>query len=107
MGQKLHHHVSEDMLRSARALLKFSREHGYSCGGLAPLQSCIAALESGDFSSAIKEFERMPFGKGSFDDWFPPVVYEHEDGDYVWAVFEALVERFYRLFRTAVGKLVS
>ena len=25
-----------------------------------------------------------------FDDWFPPVVFEHEDGEYVWTVFEGL-----------------
>ncbi len=93
------------MLRCARALLKFSREHGHAAGALAPIQACISALESGNFSRAIEEFERMSFGgMGRFDDWFPPVVYEHEDGDYVWAVFEALVERFHRLFRTAAGK---
>lgn len=92
------------MLGAARALLKFSREHGHAPGALAPLEACISALERGDFRTAISEFERMSFGgMGRFDDWFVPVIYEHEDEAYVQAVFEALVERFHRLFRTASG----
>lgn len=102
---RYHHNVSEDsMLSAARALLKFSREHAHAPGAVAPLEACVSALESGDFRTAIREFERMSFGgMGRFDDWFPPVVHEHEDEAYVQAVFEALVERFYRLFRTAAG----
>jgi len=46
-------------------------------------------------------------GMGRFDDWFPLVVYEHEDGDYVWAVFEALVERFHDYSGLRLGRLVS
>jgi hypothetical protein len=103
---RYHHHVSEDaMLGAARALLKFSREHGHTPGALAPLEACISALERGDFRTAISEFERMSFGgMGRFDDWYPPVIYEHEDEAYVQTVFEALVERFHRLFRAAAGK---
>ena len=102
---RYHHHISEEaMLGAARALLKFSREHGHAPGALAPLEACISALERGDFQAAISEFERMSFGgMGRFDDWFVPTVYEHEDAAYVQAVFEALVERFHRLFRTASG----
>jgi len=105
-SHRYHHHVSEaDMLSAARSLLKFSREHGHASGALVPLAACVAALEHGDFRAAIREFERMSFGRmGCFDDWFPPVVYEHEDETYVQAVFEALVERFHRLLRTASGK---
>lgn len=93
------------MLRAALALLKFSREHGHAPGSLVPLEACVSALERGEFRTAIREFERMSFGgMGRFDDWFVPVVYEHEDGTYVQAVFEALVERFHRLFHAASGK---
>ena len=93
------------MLRAAQALLKFSREHGQPSRALVPLETCISALEQGDFRTAIQEFERMSFGgMGRFDDWYPPVVYEHEDEASVQTVFEALVERFQRLFHTASGK---
>ena len=93
------------MLSAARALLKFSRERGHAAGAIVPLEACVAALESGDIKAAIREFDRMSFGgMGRFDDWFPPAIYDHEDEAYVQAVFEALVERFCRLFRTAAGR---
>ena len=103
---RYHHNVSEDsMLAAAQALLKFSCEHSHPPGGLDPLEACVSALLSGNFKSAVAEFDRMSFGgMGRFDDWFPPVIYEHEDETYVQAVFEALVERFARLFRTAAGR---
>jgi len=106
MSTRYHHHVSEDTMQTAaRALLKFCRDHQYPEGGLVHLQGCVSALEIDDFRTALTHFGRMSFGgMGRFDDWFPPVIYEYEDEAYVTAVFEALVERFYRLFRTAAGQ---
>lgn len=92
------------MLGAARALLKFCRDHQYPEGGLVHLQGCVTALESSDFKTSLTHFGRMSFGgMMRFDDWYPSVVYEYEDGAYVTAVFEALVERFCRLFHTAAG----
>lgn len=103
---RYHHNISEDLiLDAARALLKFSRDHGHVPGAIAQLEACVSALQSGDFRGAFREFDRMSFGRmGSFDEWFPSVIHDHEDGPYVWTVYRALVERFVRLFRTAAGK---
>lgn len=46
----------------------------------------------------MRYFKAVPRGSmGTFDDWFPPAVFPHEDKEYVWAVFEALTERWSRL----------
>ena len=105
MNMRYHHHVSEyTMLTAARALLKFCRDHQYPAGGLVDLEACVTALESGEFRATVTSFRRIPFGgNGCFNNWCPPVVYEHEDRVYVSAVFDALCERFHRLFRTAAG----
>jgi hypothetical protein len=83
--------------------LKFCREHQYGELGLENLAACVASLEADDFPSALKHFRAINLGKDGLSDWFPPVVYEHEDGDYVWVVLEALVERSHRLMRMAAG----
>lgn len=102
---KYYHQVShDDLLRATRALLKFCRDHKYPEGGLEHLAACVAALEADDFRAAVTHFRAIPLGgMGCFNDWFPPVVYEHEDGDYVWVIFSALLERSIRLMRTAAG----
>ena len=93
-----HHHIY--VLRATRALDKFCREH-HGTGGIRPI---VNALEKEDFEAAFSLFSSLPPGPKGWADWFPPVVYEHEDGDYVWAVFDALVERWYRLMRLAFDK---
>ena len=79
--------------RVTRALLKFCVDHqrDEDIGiGIGPIQDCLHALENGDVHAAVKHYSRIRFGPYGFDDWFPPVVFEHEDGDYVWTVFEGL-----------------
>jgi hypothetical protein len=84
--------------------LKFCRDHEYPEGGLEHLAGCVESLESDDFRAAVRHFREMHFGgMGGFGDWFPPVICEHEDGDYVWTVFDSLLERWIRLMRTAAG----
>ncbi len=63
----------------------------------------LAFLEADDFKSAISLLRSHPPGPFSWNDWFPPVAFDHEDKEYVWVVWEALVERWYRLMRTAAG----
>lgn len=105
---RYYHHVSHDgLLRVTRALLKFCRDHRYPESGLSAIQACEAALSADDFSTAVKHFETVRLGgMGCFNDWFPPIVFEHEDIDYVWVLFDALLERWVRLMRTAAGRSV-
>jgi hypothetical protein len=92
----------DDLLSSSRALMKFCREHRYPEGGLVRLQECIAALEADNFREAANCFRSIPLGgMGCFNDWFPPVIYDHENSDYVTVIFDSLLERCARLFRTA------
>ena len=103
---RYHHHISEAaILESARSLLKFCREHQYEPGYLVFLKDGITALEQDNFPEAMTQFQRIPFGgMGCFNDWYPPVIYDHENPAYVEEVFTALTERFCRLIMTAAGK---
>jgi hypothetical protein len=102
---RYYHHVSDiGLLRSGKSPLKFCRDHGRTQGAVQHLENCVSALESNDIRAAETHFRKIYFGgMGGFGDWFPPVIYPHEDRDYVWAEFEALLERWYRLMSTATG----
>jgi hypothetical protein len=90
------------LIRANTALLKFCRDHNAPESGLVEVQSCLGALQQQDIGLAMRHFRAVPLGgMGSFGDWFPPVVFQHEDPDYVWTVFEALTERWYRLMTSA------
>jgi hypothetical protein len=97
-----HNDVSDALLlQTTRALTKFVREHD---GVQLPfLERMVALLEAGGFDDVAKQFKKVHFGAYGFGDWFPPVVFPHEDADYVQAVFESLVERWSRLMTAAVG----
>ena len=83
--------------RATRALLKFCEDHGRDGAELEPIRACLASLETGDVAEAVRAFERVPLGgNGCFNDWWPPVAFEHETEEYVWAVFEALVGEWSR-----------
>lgn len=89
-------------IRATRALLKFCEDHRYqeecyATKDLDHIRECLQSLERGEKSSAVESFRRVPFGKEGFGDWWPSVVFKHENEEYVWAEFEALVERWYRL----------
>jgi hypothetical protein len=100
---KYYHHVGHTMLlQSTKALAKFVREHD---GIQLPfLNEITAFLEAGDFQMAYKRFNAAHFGAHGFNDWFPPIIFEHEDADYVQVVFESLTERWARLMRAAGGE---
>jgi hypothetical protein len=86
--------------RATRALLKFCVDHqrGPDTGtGIVAIQECLHALENGDVQAAVKHYRSIHFGPYGFDDWFPPVVFEHEDGEYVWTVFQGLCGNWARL----------
>ncbi len=86
------------VIGATRALLKFCRDHQHAEGGLTDIQRCLDALQQQDIGAAMRCFKAVPRGgMGTFDDWWPPVVFAHEDKEYVCAVFEALTERWSRL----------
>lgn len=88
----IHIHVQ---LPASRALLKFCIDHQYGSRHLEDIRQCIAALEARDMGAAVKAFQAVPLGgNGCFNDWYPPVVFEHEDREYAATVFEALVSNW-------------
>jgi hypothetical protein len=91
------------LLQSLRALIKFSREHE---GENKTLEEILFALEKDDIKAAKELFQTLPNGPHGWHDWFPPVVYEHENPEYVAAVFEALAIRWLRLMGSAIGERV-
>ncbi len=101
-----HNNVSTDDMSDATAtLLKFCREHGYPAAGLSLVDACARALAVGDVPSAIHHFRAVPLGgMGCFNDWVPDTVYKHETRQSVCITFDALLERWSRLMRTAAGQ---
>ena len=83
--------------RATRALLKFCEDHGNTHSALRHLRACLAALEAGECTNAVAEFQSVPMCKDRFGEWWPPAVSPTETEEYSWAVFEALIERWHRL----------
>ena len=89
-------------LRATQALLKFCEDHRYPSERLAKLRQCLEYLDSGCIEKAFDRYEAIPLGgKRCFNDWLPPVVFDHEDAEYVWAVFEALCDHWSRMMKLA------
>ncbi len=54
---------------------------------------------------AVKAFQGVPLvGNGCFNDWYPPVVFEHEDHEYVATVFGALVSNWSLMMALCAAK---
>lgn len=83
--------------RATRALLKFCADHGCTHSALADIRASLGALEAGEKSNAVAAVKRIWMGKEGFGDWWPPAASPSETEEHAWAVFEALVERWYRL----------
>ena len=78
--------------RYTRALIKFCVDHKNKSIYMDYIRDCLVALEADDVQSAYNLYEQVPLGgNGCFNDWWPPVVFEYEDENYVWSVFESLV----------------
>ena len=103
MSSRYYHHVSHDSLvRATRAILKFSADHKGEC--TEHFAAILKSLESGDIQGAIEQFKSNRPGPYTWADWFPPVVFPHEDAEYVWEMFEAISERWCRLMLTVAGE---
>lgn len=59
---------------------------------LQELEACLIALEDKDIEHVSKQVRLLSHaGMGSFVDWIPPVAFEHEDPEYVDAIWNALL----------------
>jgi hypothetical protein len=84
----------------ARSLLRFCEAHRYAEAGLTDLRACVKALGKGDRAGALAAFRRIPLGgMGTFGDWLPTPVYEHETDEDARCVFDALLARWAYLMR--------
>ena len=103
MVDRYYNHVSHTLLvMTTKAVRKFVHEHD---GVQVPvLDKILASLEADDFKAASNLFKTIHFGAYGFGDWFPPVKFANEEPEYVQVVFEALVERWHRLMKTAAGE---
>jgi len=91
--------------RATQALVLFCELHRSPDHWMVNLKACLAALEREDLAEALRQYKAVPLGgNGCFNDWWPPVVFEHEDDEYVMAVFDALTSNWSRLMGLGGGK---
>ena len=88
--------------RASYALLKFCVDHQRDDEWVNHVKACHEALSCGDMKKAYESYTKVPLGgNGCFNDWFPPVVFDHEDKEYVWTVFESLCANWSRMMMLA------
>lgn len=78
-------------LRATSALLKFCRDHNHTSFYVTKLECCLVALRENDRNSVLEVLNLFKQGgMGSYLDWYPQVISEHEDEEYVETVWWAL-----------------
>jgi hypothetical protein len=84
--------VTPGRVKVTRALLKFCRDHDLPSPFLSELEACLHALEEKDIEVVTRQAKILGHaGMGSFLDWVPQVRFEHENQEYVDAVWNALL----------------
>ena len=92
-------------IKATRALIKFCVDHKYNTTWLNDLNACLTSLEQNEMKTAYDIYAKIPLGgNGCFNDWFPNVVFEHENREYVSSVFEALTDRWSNLMKMTLNK---
>jgi hypothetical protein len=82
-------------IRATEALLRFCTTHGYRTGYVRHVRACLRLLKEKRIEEAYDQFHVVPLcGMGSFDDWIPEGIPGEPGGNYAWAVFEALLDRW-------------
>lgn len=82
-------------LRATRALVKFCLDHRHTAFFVERLQTCLVALQNKDKEAVLDVLNLLSrAGMGSFMDWYPDVICEHEDAEYVETVWWALVSNW-------------
>jgi hypothetical protein len=78
-------------VRATKTLLKFCRDHHHTPFFIGKLEECVAALEKKDKESVFAIVELLSRADiGSYLDWYPDVINENEDPDYVESVWWSL-----------------
>jgi hypothetical protein len=78
-------------IRATAALLKFCRDHKHTEFYIGKLQYCLEALKEQDSKQVLDVINLFKMGgMGSYLDWYPEVISEHEDEEYVETVWWAL-----------------
>lgn len=78
-------------IKATSALLKFCREHNHTPFWIAQLEKCLAYLEKNEEQNFFQVYQSFKHaGMGCFTDWYPPVLFEHENDDYLETLFWAL-----------------
>ena len=91
-------------IRATKALLKFCREHRHAPYWIESLEACLIALEKKNEEDVRAIRARFSGGgMGSYIDWYPEVVFPHEDAEYteaVWHGLDSYWREFMRPFET-------
>jgi hypothetical protein len=92
-------------IQATRAILKFCVDHHDDRQvPIGHIRDCLNAIEGGKLRAAVDGYRRISWGPYGFSDWWPPVIFEHEDKEYVCEVFQALCERWHRLMELLCQK---
>jgi len=94
----------QKLSKATDTLLKFCIDHKMDSGKyIESIKKCLISLQEKDIKTAVDHFLEVPLGgNGCFNDWWPPVVYEHENSEYVYGVFIALTAYWSRLMRSSI-----
>ena len=55
------------------------------------LKECLKAIKEKNTLKIISNFKNIIIGKEGFNEWYPDVVYKHENEIYVQSIFNALI----------------
>ncbi len=88
-------------LRATRALLKFCSDHKHTAFFVGKLEECLAAIEERN-QEAVSEILALfkGAGMGSYLDWYPDVICEHEEQEYVETVWWSLTANWQKSLST-------
>jgi len=88
---KLRHVGTPGQKKVTRALLKFCREHNHTPFWISKLEEFLGELDARDVSTLQELIILLRQARmGSFHDWFPALVYSHENEEYVDCLWNAL-----------------
>jgi hypothetical protein len=94
----------QNALNATRLLQKFCKDHHHSDFFISKLGECATAIEGKDLAK-VREINLLCSrgGMGSYLDWYPNVICDHEDADYVTKVWYLIDDNW----RKALSHLLS
>ena len=83
---------TKGQINATSTLLKFCEEHGHAPNWISKLKELLILLQNGSRDEFLEKYENFKrAGMGSFIDWFPQKIYEHETDEYIETIWWALV----------------